>query len=104
MCIFACNLHSVTHYQGSVLYIPVFVGGWPLLNISAQTTWSLNGDQFIQEKLLNSPAFFTLDISVSPTDRTKHIIYVCIFCVACCDVCVKHIPCFYVIHRCITQD
>ena len=60
------------------IYMHVSTGGWPLLNISDGTTWSLNGGQFIEEKLLKSPAFFTLYISISPTDRTKHNIYVCI--------------------------
>ena len=53
-------------------------GGWPLLNISDGTKWSLNGEQFIQEKLLNSPAFFSIDQYISQTDRSKRSLYVCI--------------------------
>ena len=53
-------------------------GGWPLLNISDGTSWSLNGEQFIQEKLLNSPAFFSLYQFISPTNRSKRSIYVCV--------------------------
>ena len=60
-----------------VFQINISTGGWPLINISdGGTQWSLNGEQFIQEKLLGSPAFFDLALDVSPTDRTKYNIYV----------------------------
>ena len=58
------------------IQINISTGGWPLINISDGTGWSLNGEQFLQEKLLGSEAFFTLDVYVSPTDRTKNNIYV----------------------------
>ena len=56
--------------------INISTGGWPLINISDGTGWSLNGEQFLQEKLLGSKAFFTLGVYVSPTDRTKNNVYV----------------------------
>lgn len=61
-------------FSDSVLFY--IAGGWPLLGISDGTLWSLNGNQFLQEKLLGSRAFFNYSVQINPTDRTKRMIYV----------------------------
>ena len=73
----SCINSNINNFQFSLINFLSKIGGWPLINISdGGTQWSLNGEQFIQEKLLGSPAFFDLALDVSPTDRTKYNIYV----------------------------
>ena len=46
-------------------------GGWALLNSSNGTEWSLNGEQFLQEKLLGSPAFFSMSVGLDDNGGAK---------------------------------
>ena len=75
VCLYVCN-QSIN--QSIIVFeINIYTGGWPLINMHNNgTQWSLNGEQFIQEKLLGSPAFFALTVYVSPTDVAKNNIYV----------------------------
>eukprot|EP00731_Ephydatia_muelleri_P003774 Em0001g3774a len=72
----SCMNSNISDSQISLNRFLSKIGGWPLINISDGTEWSLNGEQFLQEKLLGSKAFFTLGVYVSPTDRTKNNVYV----------------------------
>ena len=76
------------------------VGGWDLVNIpgdgSTTQSWSLNSDQFREEKLRGSPAFFTLETTLDVQKPSRFIISVCIYLstpvkvyeLSACDVCV----------------
>ena len=46
-------------------------GGWALLGSRNDIEWSLNGEQFLQEKLLGSPAFFSMSVGPDPNGGSK---------------------------------
>ncbi len=51
-------------------------GGWPLVGINSSTPWDLNGEQFLQEKLLDSDAFFSMAVYFDPRKSSRYIIRV----------------------------
>eukprot|EP00731_Ephydatia_muelleri_P000105 Em0001g105a len=67
---------SCTSATGSTIQFPLMqillqIGGWALLNSSNGTEWSLNGEQFLQEKLLGSPAFFSMSVGLDDNGGAK---------------------------------
>ncbi len=68
---------------GVLLLLVSLAGGWPLVGINSSlaginssTPWDLNGEQFGQEKLLNSRAFFTMTVYFDPRKSSRYIIKV----------------------------
>jgi hypothetical protein len=61
-------------------------GGWGLLNGSTTSNWNINGNEFLSEKQLGSPAFFIMDITIDDKNSSQYILEVCItndgFCAA----------------------
>ncbi len=43
---------------------------------SGERDWDINGDDFFAEKLLGSPAFYSLTVEPDRVDSTKPLIYV----------------------------
>ena len=55
----------------------IFPGGWPLIGLPGDgTPWSINDTQFMREKLLGSPAFFTLSVEIDPLDTSNFVMAV----------------------------
>jgi hypothetical protein len=55
-----------------------YTGGWGLLNGSTTSNWNINGQEFLSEKRLGSPAFFTMDITIDDKNSSQYILEVCI--------------------------
>ena len=53
-------------------------GGWGLLNGSTTSNWKINSAEFLSEKRLGSPAFFTMDITIDDKNSSQYILEVCI--------------------------
>ena len=52
------------------------VGGWSLLRGESSTTWSINGESFVKERLFSSSAFFSLSVDVVPLNTTRYALAV----------------------------
>ena len=59
-------------------------GGWSLLNGHKRSHWSMNDVNFLLEKTLGSPAFFTVDIAIDDKNSSQYILEVCITAHVCC--------------------
>ena len=51
-------------------------GGWDLVGI-ASSNWSINSSQFLQEKIVGSPAFFSLTVQVDDKNSSVNVLTVC---------------------------
>ena len=49
-----------------------------MLNGSTTSNWNINSDEFLSEKALGSPAFFTVDIAIDDKNSSQYILEVCI--------------------------
>ena len=56
------------------LSYPCYLGGWGL--IDGNSTWSINGTSFLEEKLAGSPAFFSLGVDIDDKDSNNYILSV----------------------------
>ena len=54
------------------------LGGWPLVGIESSTTWSINDESFLMEKLYGSNAFFSSIVQADPRDTSRNV-----YCVSC---------------------
>ncbi len=57
------------------------IGWWSVLDDpdkqgAGESDWDINGDEFIAQKLLGSPAFYSLKVQPDSKDSTKPLIYV----------------------------
>lgn len=55
-----------------------YSGGWGLLNGSSSSKWNINSDEFMKDKALGSPAFFTVDIAIDDKNSSQYILEVCL--------------------------
>ncbi len=46
-----------------------------MAGVPSTTEWSLNGDQFVKEKLLGSIAFFSLSVDMDIRDSSRYMIW-----------------------------
>ena len=61
-----------------------FIGGWDVvgippssdLNIEAYSSWSINSSEFVLEKLVGSPAFFSLYVDVDDKNSSVNVLTV----------------------------
>ena len=61
-----------------------YIGGWDLvgippssdLDIEAYSSWSINSSEFILEKLVGSPAFFSLSVNVDDKNSSVSVLTV----------------------------
>lgn len=52
-------------------------GGWPVLGLpNDETPWSINGSQFMMEKMLRSPAFFGFQVMGDLRDANRYRIFI----------------------------
>ena len=58
------------------MYNLSYIGGWTLLSASNESAWDINGTSFMVEKILGSPAFFTVDVNVDDKNSSNYIIEV----------------------------
>ena len=62
----------------SCLYIYfTLLGGWDLVGISNDSEWSINSDEFLNEKIRGSSAFFALDVGVDDKNPSHYVLTVC---------------------------
>lgn len=54
----------------------LLAGGWSLLNGSIRSNWNINDYEFLVEKALGSPAFFTVDVTIDDKNSSQHILEV----------------------------
>ncbi len=82
--------------------LTITIGGWSVLDGtdrsgepdyltpvfgSGESDWDINGDEFFAEKLLGSPAFYSLSVNPDRKDSTKPLIYVSVLCINILGVC-----------------
>ena len=61
------------------IYTYIIVGGWSLVNIPGDgSVWGINSTQFIREKALGSPAFYSLTVDINDA-VTGYYLRVCFF-------------------------
>ncbi len=69
------------------MFLTHTIGWWSVLDdadgqsetdylTSGKRDWDINGDEFFAEKLLGSPAFYSLTVEPDRVDSTKPLIYV----------------------------
>lgn len=61
---------------GPLLQLINKTGGWNLLNMSNDSSWDINDKLFLVEKILGSPAFFTVGVTVDDKNSSNYIIVV----------------------------
>ena len=70
MCLILCTVSNISR----CLHFPI--GGWELIGIPQDTAWTLDGEQFFQEKLFGSTAFFDFGISVDDKNSSRFVLVV----------------------------
>ena len=62
------------------MYTYIHTGGWGLVNIPSksdnETQWNINGTQFLDEKIFNSPSFFSLSVGVDDKNSSVNVLTV----------------------------
>ena len=53
-----------------------FTGGWSIIDIPGPT-WNINSSDFLTQKLLGNPAFFSVGIDPDGEDSTRLLLQVC---------------------------
>ena len=54
-----------------------------MLNGSTTSDWNINSTEFLSEKKLGSPAFFTIDITIDDKNSSQYILEVCVIDYSC---------------------
>ena len=55
----------------------VFEGGWSLVHIPGDgSTWSINSTQFVQEKMVQSPAFYAVEVKINDSNSSNYVLEV----------------------------
>jgi len=55
----------------------VFEGGWSLVHIPGDgSTWSINSMQFVQEKMVQSPAFYAVGVTINDSNSSNYVLEV----------------------------
>lgn len=67
-------------FTALTLFISHSKGGWSLVNIPGDgSTWSIDSAQFVQEKMLQSLAFYKVGISLNDSNSSKYVLEVSFF-------------------------
>ena len=82
-----------------MLYCWSPAGGWSLLNIPGDgTTWGINSTQFIKEKRVGNPAFYS--ISLEPDNSLTELI-IAVHCACICMCLCVHVWCVECVLVCV---
>ena len=68
------QLHNTILQQWLLIFL--HPGGWPLIGLPNDAPWDINGPQFMMEKLINSPAFFSISVDMDEMNSSRYIITV----------------------------
>ena len=73
-CLLPCLILFITDENLSLYFFLLgILGGWPLVGIASNTTWSINDESHLMEKLYGSIAFFSSTVQADPRNTSQNV-------------------------------
>ena len=67
------SLPAISSKLVIVYFLLDIIGGWALVGISSNTTWSINDESYLMEKLYGSNAFFSSTVQADPRNTSQNV-------------------------------